>query len=318
MSLVFGGKYLVQQEIGYGGCGTVFHGVHHIAGKAVAIKVEPALTDAHAASPLRQEARLYRKLMGGEGVPWALWSGKHGDYNVLIIDRLGADLERLFKMCNRHFSLKTVLQLADQLISRIEYIHSQDLVHRDVKPANFVMGAGKTAGLVNVIDFGLAKRFRDPRTGYHIPYAQDGAHGVGTALFASLHTHVGTEASRRDDLESLAYMFIYFLRGTLPWRSIRGNSVAETWDLIGAKKREAEHLLTVGLPQEFDTFYKYARGLDFEDMPDYAGLRQLFRGLAQTKGIEYDGRFDWTVGKIRTRRRCCEACQANARQKMNT
>jgi casein kinase I homolog HRR25 len=76
-------------------------------------------------------------------------------------------------------------------ISRLEYIHSQDLVHRDVKPANFVMGSGKTAGLVNVIDFGLAKRFRDPRTGDHIPYSQDGYHGVGTALFAAINTHVG-------------------------------------------------------------------------------------------------------------------------------
>ncbi|KAJ8521588.1 hypothetical protein ONZ45_g1767 [Pleurotus djamor] len=220
----FGGKYRLEQEIANGGCGTVFLGVHTVAGKEVAIKLEAASShQAHrnVPSPLKQESKIYKSLMGGPGVPWIMWSGRKGDYNVMVIDLLGPSLEDLFKMCNRHFSLKTVLLLADQLISRIAFIHSKDLVHRDIKPANFVMGTGKSAHLVNVIDFGLAKKFRDPRTGLHIPYRQDSIHGVGTSLFASINTHMGIECSRRDDLESLSYMLIYFLRGTLPWRKIR-------------------------------------------------------------------------------------------------
>ncbi|TFK71407.1 kinase-like protein [Pluteus cervinus] len=320
MDITFGGKYRLEEEIANGGCGTVFLGVHTVAGKEVAIKLEPAIGKN---SPLKQESKIYKTLMGGPGVPWIMWSGRKGDYNVMVIDLLGPSLEDLFKMCNRHFSLKTVLLLADQLISRIEFIHSHSFVHRDIKPANFVMGTGKAAHLVNVIDFGLAKKFRDSRTSNHIPYKQDDVHGVGTSLFAAINTHLGVESSRRDDLESLAYMLIYFLRGTLPWRKIRApntppppaspsssptsphkpqhqhqqsyNPVSATWDLIRDAKIKAEPLLTMGLPQEFDILFRYARGLEFDDLPDYEGLRRLFRGLAERIGVEYDDVYDWTV-----------------------
>lgn len=99
--------------------GTVFLGVHTVAGKEVAIKLEPAIARN---SPLKQESKVYKTLMGGPGVPWIMWSGKHGDYNVMVIDLLGPSLEDLFKMCNRHFTLKTVLQLADQLVSFLSYL----------------------------------------------------------------------------------------------------------------------------------------------------------------------------------------------------
>ncbi|KAI0031087.1 kinase-like protein [Vararia minispora EC-137] len=318
MDFTFGGKYRLEEELAIGGCGTVFYGVHTVAGKEVAIKVEPAVAK-H--SPLKHESKIYKSLMGGPGVPWIIWSGKQGDYNVMVIDLLGPSLEDLFKMCNRHFSLKTVLLLADQLISRIEFIHERGLVHRDIKPANFVMGTGHAAHLVNVIDFGLAKKFRDPRTGMHIPYQQDGQHGVGTSLFASINTHLGIEASPRDDLESLSYMLIYFLRGTLPWRKLRATTVSGTWDLIRDAKRAAESTLTQNLPREFAEFHEYTRRLDFGDVPDYAGMRELFQRLGKRVGARYpdmedpsgcaDWRgFDWMVGRSHERKgRVCEACR---------
>ncbi|KAG1871797.1 kinase-like domain-containing protein [Suillus subalutaceus] len=307
MDFMLGGKYRLEEEIAIGGCGTVFLGVHTVAGKEVAIKLEPAIARN---SPLKQESKVYKTLMGGPGVPWIMWSGKHGDYNVMVIDLLGPSLEDLFKMCNRHFTMKTVLQLADQLLSRLEFIHSRDFVHRDVKPANFVMGTDRAEHLVNVIDFGLAKKFRDPKTSAHIPYRQDDHHGVGTSLFASINAHRGIECSRRDDLESLAYMLVYFLRGTLPWRKIKGTTVAETWDAIRDKKLEALSVLSVGLPVEFEIFFNYARGLEFEDLPDYVGLRDLFKGLAKKMKIEYDEVYDWTLPSRRTTKRFCEACNA--------
>ncbi|OCH89941.1 kinase-like protein [Obba rivulosa] len=348
LDATFGGKYRAEEEIGYGGCGTVYQGVHTVAGKEVAIKLERA---AAKGSPLMQESKIYKSLSGAPGVPWIIWSGKQGEYNVMVLDLLGPSLEDLFGTCNRHFSLKTILLLADQLvsglfaplpaaaataiqcsvskaamsnlayrISRIEYIHSRDLVHRDIKPANFVIpkSGNDSHFIVNIIDFGLAKKFRDSRTNMHIPYKQDDHHGVGTCLFAAINTHLGIECSRRDDLESLAYMLVYFLRGTLPWRKVKGRTTAETWDLIRDKKRETEALLTVGLPHEFDIFYKYARGLEFDDLPDYDGLRALFRGLAEKHGIEYDGVFDWDVPKPglkekgRRGSRTCHACAAAA------
>lgn len=328
MDYTFGGKYRLEEELAIGGCGTVFYGVHTVAGKEVAIKVEPAIAK-H--SPLKHESKIYKSLMGGPGVPWIIWSGKQGDYNVMVIDLLGPSLEDLFKMCNRHFSLKTVLLLADQLISRIEFIHSHDLVHRDIKPANFVMGTDRASYIVNVIDFGLAKKFRDPRTGGHIPYHQDPHHGVGTSLFASINTHLGIECSPRDDLESLAYMLIYFLRGTLPWRKIKSTTVAGTWDLIRDAKLAAESTITHNLPREFGVLYEYSRALAFGDIPDYAGMREMLRGLgirvgarypdfddassvsgASTNGAPEDWcGFDWMVGRggeSEKRGRVCEAC----------
>ncbi|KAJ7595969.1 kinase-like domain-containing protein [Mycena floridula] len=374
---MFGGRYRLEEEIANGGCGTVYMGTHHIAGKPVAIKIEPAYPPAPSQSntrsrmqksksnpnlrhgrnpekqpylgpsPLTLESQIYKRLMGGPGVPWIMYSGKQGDYNVMVIDLLGPSLEDLFKMCNRCFSLKTVLLLTDQLLTRIQYIHAHSLVHRDIKPANFVMGTGKSAHLVNIIDFGLAKKWRDTRTSGHIPYKQDEFHGVGTSLFAAIPTHEGVESSRRDDIQSLAYMLIYFLRGTLPWKKLRApthpppgtpefppyNPISHTWDLIRVAKIKAEPTITEGLPPEFDVLYRYARDLGFDDLPDYEGIRQLFRGLATRSGIEYDGVFDWTVpppssipknnstpdllagrgSEVTTGGRNCEACQMKKR-----
>ncbi|THH16032.1 hypothetical protein EW146_g4529 [Bondarzewia mesenterica] len=353
MDFTFGGKYRLEEELAIGGCGTVFYGVHTVAGKEVAIKVEPAIAK-H--SPLKHESKIYKSLMGGPGVPWIIWSGKQGDYNVMVIDLLGPSLEDLFKMCNRHFSLKTVLLLADQLksetISRIEFIHSHDLVHRDIKPANFVMGTDRASHLVNVIDFGLAKKFRDPRTGGHIPYHQDPHHGVGTSLFAAINTHLGVgkttsamhlnrpmltspaECSPRDDLESLSYMLVYFLRGTLPWRKMKSTTVAGTWDLIRDSKIASESTLTHNLPREFGILYQYSRSLAFGDEPDYPGMRELLRGLGNRIGVLYPEDqdmtsssnagvpegwcgFDWMVGGVGVRRgRVCAAC--NKRREAST
>ncbi|KAJ2932704.1 hypothetical protein H1R20_g4395, partial [Candolleomyces eurysporus] len=340
----YAGKYRFEEEIANGGCGTVFLGVHTTAGKPVAIKLEPTHPSHHPShpSPLKTESKIYKSLSGGTGVPWIIWSGRQGDYNVMVTDLLGPSLEDLFKMCNRHFSMKTVLLLADQLISRIEFVHSHSIVHRDIKPANFVIALALClvhlvsrnddghrnhhcyqSHLLNIITvFACMSFMSSPPPGPHHRLCQHphGLHGVGTSLFAAINTHLGIEASRRDDLESLAYMLIYFLRGTLPWRKLRApsslpssilneisgsedrrdaeeryNPVSATWDLIRDSKLECEATLTQGLPEEFDILYTYARNLEFDDLPDYEGLRKCFRGLAEKLGIEYDGVFDWTV-----------------------
>ena len=109
--------------------------------------------------------------------------------------------------------------LADQMITRLEFIHSQNFLHRDMKPDNFLMGTGSKKGQVYLIDFGLSKRYRDAKTGEHIPY-RDGKSLTGTARYASVNTHVGVEQSRRDDLEAVGYILIYFLKGVLPWQGL--------------------------------------------------------------------------------------------------
>lgn len=133
----------------------------------------------------------------------------------MVIDILGPSLEDLFNYSSRRFSLKTTLMLADQMIARVEYLHAKNFLHRDIKPDNFLIGLGRKANLVYVIDYGLAKKYRDSRTNQHIPY-REGKSLTGTARYASISTHIGIEQSRRDDMEGLAYVFMYFLRGSLP------------------------------------------------------------------------------------------------------
>lgn len=166
---------------------------------------------------MEYEARVYKALAGGVGIPFVRWFGIEGEFYAMVIDLLGPSLEDLFNFCSRRFSIKTVLLLADQLLSRIEYIHSRNFLHRDIKPDNFLMGLGRRGNQVHVIDFGLAKKYRDPKTHLHIPYREH-KNLTGTARYASINTHLGIEQSRRDDLESLGYVLMYFLRGSLPWQ----------------------------------------------------------------------------------------------------
>ena len=134
----------------------------------------------------------------------------------MVMDLLGPSLEDLFTFCKRKFTLKTVVMLGEQMVQRLEYLHNNHFIHRDMKPDNFLVGVGKKEYMLYMIDFGLAKRYRDPKTGEHIPY-RDNKSLTGTARYASVNTHLGIEQSRRDDLESICYILIYFLKANLPW-----------------------------------------------------------------------------------------------------
>jgi serine/threonine protein kinase len=181
------------------------------------------------------EAKLYNTLQGGSGIANVKWCGVDGEENVLVIDLLGPSLEDLLVYCGRKFTLKTVLMLADQMITRIEFMHSKGYLHRDIKPDNFLMGLGRKANQVYIIDFGLAKRYRDSTTNRHIPYREN-KNLTGTARYASCNTHLGIEQSRRDDLESLGYVLLYFLRGSLPWQGLKAATKTQKYDKICEKK----------------------------------------------------------------------------------
>ena len=191
-------KLDARRKLGSGAFGDIYYGVNIKFNEEVAIKLEPT----HTRHPqLFYESKLYMALQGGK----------------------------------RKFTLLTTLMVVDQMLSRIEFIHSRNFIHRDVKPDNFLMGKGSKKHQVYAIDFGLAKRYRDPRTGLHIPY-KDGKSLTGTARYASVNTHLGIEQSRRDDIEGLGYILVYFMRGNLPWQGLKARTVKEKYEKIKEKR----------------------------------------------------------------------------------
>ncbi|KAL9275306.1 Casein kinase 1-like protein [Drosera capensis] len=291
---IIGGKYKLGRKIGSGSFGELYLGVNVQNGEEVAVKLETVKTK-H--PQLQYESKLYMLLQGGTGIPHLKWCGVEGEYNAMVIDLLGPSLEDLFNYCNRKLSMKTVLMLADQLIGRVEYMHSRGFIHRDIKPDNFLMGLGRKANQVYVIDYGLAKKYKDLQTHKHIPYREN-KNLTGTARYASVNTHLGVEQSRRDDMESLGYVLMYFLRGSLPWQGLKAGTKKQKYDKISEKKMLTPiEVLCRSYPTEFASYFHYCRSLRFEDKPDYSYLKRLFRDLFIREGYQFDYVFDWTVLK---------------------
>jgi len=292
MELRVGGKYVLGRKLGSGSFGDIYAGRNRQTDEEVAIKLE-SVKSKH--PQLLYESKLYRILAGGVGIPNVLWYGVEGEYNAMVMDLCGPSLEDLFNTCGRKFSLKTVLMCADQMINRIEYVHAKNFLHRDIKPDNFLIGVGKQKDQVKIIDFGLAKKYRDPKTQQHIPY-REGKNLTGTARYASVNTHLGIEQSRRDDLEALGYVLMYFNRGSLPWQGLKGNSKKEKYDRIMEKKMSTPvEVLCKHFPSEFVTYLNYCRSLRFEDRPDYAYLRRFLKDLFFRENYQYDFQFDWVI-----------------------
>lgn len=288
---VAGNKYKLTKKLGAGSFGEIYLGVSK-EGEEVAVKLE-SLKSIH--NQLKYESSIYQLLQGGVGIPTKHYFGTEGTtYNVLVVDLLGPSLEDMFNMCGRIFSLKTVLMLADQLIRRIEYVHSKNYLHRDIKPDNFLMGVGKMSNVIYLIDFGLSKKYFDVKSGKYAPY-RECKPLTGTARYASINSHVGIEQSRRDDIEALGLIFIYFAKGSLPWQGLKATTKEEKYKKIAECKIETSvEELTKGLPPQFGQFMNYARSLSFTAAPDYTFLRGLFRGLFLEMGYSYDFKWDWT------------------------
>lgn len=291
---IVGGKYRLIRKLGSGSFGDIYLGHNITNGEEVAVKLEST----KARHPqLLYESKLYKILQGGVGIPHIRMSGTEREYNVLVMDLLGPSLEDLFNFCSRRFTMKTVLMLADQMINRIEHMHNKNFIHRDIKPDNFLMGIGRHCNKVFIIDFGLAKKFYDTRTRKHILYRED-KNLTGTARYASINAHLGIEQSRRDDMESLGYVLMYFNRGSLPWQGLKANNKKQKYEKISEKKMSTNvEVLCKGFPSEFAMYLNYCRALRFEEKPDYTYLRQLFRVLFQTLNHQFDYLFDWTMLK---------------------
>ena len=229
--------------------------------------------------PLEQ---IYKVFSGEIGFPTMKQSGsKH-----IVVEPPGRSLSE-FMDDLKQMNLKTVLMIADQLLCRIELMHEKGFIHRNIEPRTCVMGKRANFNQVCFWDLHRAIPYINFHTGKHIPFSENNKF-VGSLIFSSANAHCGNQLSRRDDLESIAYLLIYLYCGSLPW-----SSYARPADVYHSKINTSTNDLCAQLPKEFKIFINHVKCLNFEDKPKYAEYRKLFRDLFIREGFVFDYKYEW-------------------------
>ena len=282
--------YLITKKIGKGSFGTVYSGIIISTNQKVAFKLEKRNGDCPGLLEI-EACRLY--LLQGEGIPKIICYGNNLKYNILIQELLGNSLENIFNNFGKKFSLKTVCNIGIQIIKRIKHVHKRYHLHRDIKPDNFMTGHYKSDNKIYLIDFGLAKKYYSSTKKRHIKF-QSGKNLVGTARYCSRNAHKGFELSRRDDIESIGYCLIYFLKGILPWQGLKVKRIEDQFKKIAEKKYQTSfEELTKDIPEEFLQYFKHCEKLRFEDEPNYDYLIALFKNALSKYCNDNGPLYDW-------------------------
>jgi len=180
-----------------------------------------------------------------------------------------------------------------------EYLHINHFIHRDIKPDNYLIGRGQKSNIVYLIDFGLAKKYRNEFTLVHNSYKEN-KNLTGTARYASINAHLGIEQSRRDDLEAIGYVILYFYKGALPWQGLKVNAKDEKYHMIMMSKITTSiRKLCDGCPDEFSDYMAYVKSIGYAQDPNYEYLRSLFKRIFVKEKFQNDGNFEWTRIKPR-------------------
>lgn len=245
-------KYYLQEKVGEGSFGQVYRGINTRTKESVAIKVEPIIYNLKL---LKNETKIYQFLRGIKGIPEVKWFGKDETNYYMVMDLLSVSLEdKLQEKKERKFSLSLTCQIGIQILDILEKVHNKGIIHRDIKPDNFLLLNND----VYLIDFGFCKSYLDVERQHIQPKATSGL--IGSPKFASVHAHNHLELSRRDDLESLAYMLSYFVL-----------SYMEPSILFKMK------MLPSLLPDKLSIFLETIRAMEFEETPDYCMLRNIIK-----------------------------------------
>lgn len=293
---VANGEYEVVKRLGAGCFGEVWLGKATASGNDVAMKFEPRETKS--APQLFREAEVIQSLRENcepQGFVESFYFGKEGQFNCMVMEILGKSLEDHVQSEKGKLSAKTTILIAEQIIQRIEYLHSKEMLHRDIKPENFMFGIKGKIHHVYCIDFGLSKFYWDSGRSSH-QLQKSGLSLTGTARYASINAHKGVEQSRRDDLEAIGHMFLYFLRGALPWSGLDAKTQEEKYRKICDKKSQTLLAdLCKGFPKCFEDYLAYTRNLHFAEKPDYSKMYDMIR-KSRPEGTE-DHHYQWFEGK---------------------
>ena len=283
-------KFEIIKRIGKGAFGSVYLGKNINNDEYVAIKLElKNQTD----TILEREAYILH-ILRGFGIPQVISYGNNKKYNILIQELLGKSLDKLLLKKNKKLSLKDSCMVGIQILDRLEYIHNKNIIHRDIKADNFLIGLKKNE-IIYIIDFGLAKRFRSSKTGKHVKYCIN-KKWSGTSRFASANTLRGIESSRRDDMESFCYLLLYLMKGTLPWDKLKETSeINEILIIYKMKQYMPADIMFKELPSQMSDFYKYCKSLNFEQKPNYNYLRKLLINILEYIGEKNDLYFSWII-----------------------
>lgn len=294
------GKFELNKKLGAGCFGEVYRGTNMETKVDVAIKTEYLNSGAPQLEHEAETLNVLRNPVQPQGFAEYFYFGREGAFNCLVMELLGKSLEENMQKCDNKFTVKTTVLIAEQVLHRIEYLHSKGIVHRDIKPENFMFGVKGRLHHIYLIDFGLSKRYWDKK---HAQMKQK-LSLTGTARYASINAHRGVEQSRRDDLEAIGHMFMYFLRGSLPWSGLEAKTKQEKYRKICERK---EHVplaeLCAGFPDAFEVYLHCARTLGFFEKPDYTMLFNLFRSVREKEAEGkrgppiQDHHFQWLEGK---------------------
>ena len=207
---------------------------------------------------------------------------------------MGKSLEDIFEtFVVKKMTTRCVCNIGYQMIEILEYIHNKHVIHRDIKPDNFVVGLNEKRKYIYILDFGLSKKYRSSRTLKHYEIVKN-KNLTGTARYASINALNGLTQSRRDDLEAIGYVLMYFLRGRLPWQGIPVKNKEDRYrKIMERKKATSAEELCQGFPKEFADYINYTRNLEYEEDPDYIYLRNLFVNVLNRDGFEIDCYYDW-------------------------
>ena len=286
------GKYEIIKKIGQSSYSSVFLGKYINKKNYVAIKVQ----DKNAfVSELEKEA-YYQYILRGFGIPKILSFGKNRKYNILVETLLGKTIYEYFtKNKNANTKMKDLCMVAIQIIDRIQYLHSKNIIHQDIKPENFLVGNPDTS-IIYIIDFGLSKKYRSSRTGKLFSFSKNNKF-YGTMNFSSINAMKGYQMSRRDDMISIGYMLIYLINGKLPWSILEKGKLERFRKILSIKSNTTNEELCKYLPIEFYEYMNYVKSLKFEEKPNYIYLRKLFLSVLDKMNDKYDLKFSWIKSK---------------------